>query len=300
LAIMLCSAKVALADGGTDDEEGRAAMRRGVAAFGRGDAETALAEYETAKRLVPHANAPYLYAAEALLTLERYPQAVENLERYLAKNPDVSDAGEVRNRIARIKADHYAGHLHVVSNVDGATVLVDGEARGAVRDLDLKPGPHRLELRADAHEPLAQEVDIVGDRDATLVFTLAERVAPRIPVELPPQRRAEPPPPWRTVGWIGTAAGATTLAVSFLVDVAALGPKISDYRAAADRGDPAARGLRDDATSLRTLTAAGYVTGGVLAAGGVSLLLFAPRAAPVALTPWATPSAAGVGFRSPL
>ena len=57
-----------------DADAARAAMRRGLEALERHDATTALVEYETAKRLVPAANAPYYFAASAL---ESLTEAVE-------------------------------------------------------------------------------------------------------------------------------------------------------------------------------------------------------------------------------
>jgi len=306
--------------GDAEEEAARAAMRRGVAEFGRGEADKALAEYEAAIRLAPSANAPHLYAAEALLALGRFKEAVDHLEQYITKKPDVSDAGEVRERIARIKAEHYPGRVRVTSNVDDAELFVDGEARGSARTLELAPGKHRIELRAPRREAASQEIVVVGDRDASVFLALAEErpsappaaaLGPAAPV-VPPERDARAAStPWPTVGWVTAGVGAATLATFFVVDVAALGPAVSDYHAAADRADPDARALRDDATSLRTLTVVGYVTGGVLAAAGVGVLLFAPRstsASPAATTaattttastmrlaPWVTPVAAGVG-----
>lgn len=288
-----------------DDEEARAAMRRGVAAFGRGEAEKALEEYELAKKLVPQANAPYLYAAEALVALARYEEAVANLERYLAKNPGVSDADDVRGRIAKIKAEHYPGHVKITVNADDATIFLDGESKGTVRELDAKPGAHRIEARAAGREPVTQEITVVGAQDTTVVLTLAEA-------------RIEPPPPppsivvndtgvpWKTIGWVTTGVGATTFLVALIVDAAALGPKITDYREAASRGDPSARALHDDAVGLRTLSVAGYVAGGVLTAAGVGMVLFAPKPAPAttpsaaSLGPWFTVGGGGIGLRCAL
>lgn len=288
---LLTLSSTALAD---DEEEARAAMRRGVAAFGRGEAEKALEEYETAKRLVPQANAPYLYAAEALVALARYPEAVANLERYLAKNPSVSDAEDVRGRIAKIKAEHYPGHVKIVVNVQDATMFVDGESRGVLASVDMQPGRHRIEARAPSYETAAQEIDVVGDRESTLVFTLREERKVEQPPPPPPPPAPEPTP-WRTVGWATAGVGAATIVTAFIVDVAVLGPKIDDYRAAADRGDPSARGLRDDATTLKSISLAGYVVGGVLTAGGLGVALFAPRTkSTTALAPWTTPNSAGL------
>ncbi len=293
LACVLLAA-YARADG-ADEDEARAAMQRGVAAFGRGDALSALAEYETAQRRAPDANAPYLYAAEALSVLGRYEDVVVNLERYLAKNPEVSDADAVRRRIARVKAEHYSGRVHITSNDAGASVVLDGEGRGAVRSLEMKPGKHRVELRS-SDGAVAHEVDVIGDQDTTLMFTLPEK-SERPPLE-PTPRSKRAASPLRTVAWVATGTGAATLLATFVVDVAALGPKLRDYRAAADRADPAARDLRGEALQLKTLSIIGYIAGGAITSAGVALLVFGPPRRSVAIAPWAAPTSGGLDIRS--
>ncbi|HSO31953.1 MAG TPA: hypothetical protein VLT33_05540 [Labilithrix sp.] len=261
-----------------DEEDARAAMMRGVAAFGRGQAEAALGEYETAKKLAPRANAPYRYAAEALVALGRYPEAVDNLEAYLRKNPSVSDAGEVREKIARLKADFYPARLRIDVDAPGATVRIDDQAKGPPGLLEIAPGRHRIEVRAPGRASAAQDVVLVGDRDATLSFTLRpEEEAPPIapPVAAPVVTYA--PTPWPTLGWIGVGVGGAALVTGVILDVAVLGPKVDDYRAAAASGDVAARDLRDSASALQTATLVTYVAGGVIGAGGAALLLFAPK-----------------------
>lgn len=286
----LASARVAAADG-ADEEAARAAMERGVAAFGRGESEIALTEYESAKRLVPLANAPYLYAAEALVALARYPEAVANLERYIAMKPDVSDADEVTRRIARIKAEHYPARVRVTPDANAVVVEIDGAPGDRGLAFEVAPGRHRLDLRSDGREPTTTEVEAVGDREVVVTVHLPIRQAP---VQPPPQAR---PTPWATVGWLAMGVGAATLTTAILLDAAVLGPKITDYRSAADRSDPSARDLRSDATTLRGWTIASYVTGGVLAAGGIGLLVFAPRTRAVEVAPWMTLTAGGVGVR---
>jgi tetratricopeptide (TPR) repeat protein len=265
----------------SDENAAREALRRGMAAYARGDAEGALAEYETAKRLAPLANAPYQFAAQALESLGRWPEVVANLEQYLAKNPNVSNAGQIRARIAKVRADHFPGHLRIDGHA-GAALTIDGESRGVLpAKVDLLPGKHRVEV-ADAG---TKDVTIKGDEEAALVFD--DKVEPQAPPASPPPA---PPPavhrsspsssasPYRTLGWILAGTGAATLITSFIVDLAVLGPKIDDYEAAADQHDPRARQLRDEAAGLRTGLVIGYAAGAILAAGGGGLVVFAPRA----------------------
>src|SRR5262249_35124854 len=157
-------------------------------------------------------------------------------------NPGVSDAEDVRKRIARIRAEHYPARVRIVANVQDAAVVIDGEDKGAALALELAPGKHRVDVRGAGRDTAPQAGALAGDEDTPLRVTLGET---RVDVATPPP----PPPPrangtWRTMGWIAGATGVAVLGVSLVVDLAALGPKISDYRDAADRGDPSARALR--------------------------------------------------------
>ena len=269
---------------------------RGVAAFGRGRAEAALVEYEAAKSLAPNANAPYRYAAQALVSLGRYPEAVESLEAYLRKNPSVSDAAEVREKIAKLKADFFPARLRVDVDAPNAVVRVDGEPKGAPGALEVAPGKHRVEVRAPGRASAAQDVVLVGDRDASLSFTLKIEETAQ-PVASPPATRTRAP--WQTLGWVGVGVGGATLAAAVILDVAVLGPKVDDYTAAAARGDVGARGLRDSASALQTATLVTYVAGGVIAAGGAALVLFAPKESPrgASIVPAVGPGHAGLATR---
>lgn len=272
-----------------NDDDARTAMRRGVAALARGDAEAALSQYEEAKRLAPGANAPYLYAAEALTRLERWPAVVENLEGYLAKNPDVSDAHEVRARIRKIRAEHFPGRVRVTTEPADATVFIDGMGRGHPSTFELPPGSHRFEARAASHESAAKDVMVVGDSDAEVAFVLLESVSPIKPGTLPVRDRTTPPPssasPLRTLGWITAGVGAVTLLGSFILDVGALGPTIADYRSAAADHNLDARALYDDVQTFRVIVITGYVVGAALAVGGAALGLFAPSIRRTAVAP---------------
>ncbi|HVH46620.1 MAG TPA: hypothetical protein VM925_29970 [Labilithrix sp.] len=261
-----------------DAEAARAAMRRGLEALERNEATTALAEYETAKRLVPGANAPYYFAANALEMLGRWREAKENLETYLAKDPNVSDAAQVQERIARIRATQLPARLLVrVTGSEEAEVFVDGSSKGRPGTIELSAGSHHVEARAPSRVTAAQEVVLVGDAETSITLSLVPAPVEKAPdVTLSVEPRS-PSHGWRTAGWITAGVGTATLATSFLLDALVLGPKIDQYNAASAHADPAARGLRSEVESLQTVLLTTYVAGAVVAAGGLALILFAPH-----------------------
>jgi hypothetical protein len=270
LALRICvHITVARADA---NEDARAAMKRGIDAAERGEPEAALVEFDAAKRLAPQANAPYFHAAEALVKLGRFREAVDNLEVYLAKDPSVSDATQTRERIARLRAEHFPGKVRVLVDAAEAEVKIDDEDRGAPNVFELTPGRHRIDVVAPQRSAATSVVTVRGGEEIDARFTLVPIATARRPTV-----DRVPSPVWRTVGWATAGVGAATLAGSVVVDTVVLDGKLADYEAAADRGDAsAAAEARDSASGLRTGVVVGYVAAGVLLLGGTALILFGP------------------------
>jgi hypothetical protein len=61
---------------------------------------------------------------------------------------------------------------HAVVYVDGYFVGEVDEFDGIFQRLDLEPGPHRIEIRADGYETLSFDVRILPDRSTTYEGTL--------------------------------------------------------------------------------------------------------------------------------
>jgi hypothetical protein len=273
---LLLAAPIVHAD---ERDDARAAMRRGSTALERGEPENALAEFESAKRLVPSANAPWFFSAAALTQLGRWREVVTHLETYLEKDPSVSDGAEVRVRIAKIRAERFPARVKVVTNVD-ADVLVDGAPRGKPGVLEVDPGRHRIEAKAEAHLPASEEIDVRGDTERTVAFDLRPVPPPAVvnrgdeprPV---PGPRAEPAAfSWRTAGILGAGVGAAGFLGMLLVDNGVLGAKIDDYNATTD--PRAARDLRSDIEGLKAGLLTGYIVSGILVVSGVAVALLAP------------------------
>ena len=252
------------------EAEAQAAMERGIAAFGKGDAATALFEYERAMRLVPRANLPYRYAAEALLQLERPRAAIEHLEKYLAMNPQVSDASTVRARIDSLRRERLPSLLRLRAPDPGSQVRVD---RGALQtlplDVELTPGEHTLTVEHAGRLPTTERIHVVGGRTEERVLAIGAPVPEKDPTP-------EPASSALLVGsFVTLGAGLLTLGTSAVLDATLLEAKISDLAAASKRGEPNLLALKNDATSARTGVVAGYVAGSILTvAGGVLMLVW--------------------------
>lgn len=274
LALLLTPA-VAAADGAAEEAEAREAMQRGIALFGKGDAEGAIREYERAMRLVPSANVPYRYAAEAKVSLGRLREAIADLEAYLAKNPQVSDAAAVRARIAELEARATRGELALSATVDGAAARIDdGPPVALPADLTLAAGEHAIVVEKDGWLTVRQSVTIVSGKRDRLVVALSPR--PAAPPPTPDPLPSPPPPtsaPWPLVGLAGVAVGGATIAVGGILDVTALGARFDAVDRAASAGDPRLVEIQDEARALRTAVQITYGAGLGLAIAGAALYL---------------------------
>src|SRR5690606_26062465 len=174
----------------------------------------------------------------------------EALERYLSVAPDAADAEGVRASLAQLRAAPAV--LELRSSPEGATVSIDGEARGVTPlALELPPGAHRLELRLEGHEPLEDEVVLASGSRRALGYEL-----PPVPEAAPEadEPLAEEAVPGEASGPRGHRVAILTtasLAAAGLIPGTALGftalSKQADYderpsASLADRGEALAMG----------------------------------------------------------
>jgi tetratricopeptide (TPR) repeat protein len=264
---LVLTATNAFAQAPSDAEaEAKAAMKRGIAAFARRDAETALAEYRKAERLVPDANVPHRYAAEALVELERYEDAIEEYETYLRIKPDVSDAAEVRKRMenARAKID---GTVDVRSTPAGAAVLVDGASAKAgdtpLTGLKLKQGSHTIVLRLPDRKDVVLSPVVRGGETLALEAHFSDASV-----------REGHRSMRSTLGWVALGTGGAVLGAALVVDVFVLSSAFNTFEDKRRVDDPSAADALSHARHLQVAAVVGYAAGGVLAATGAVLLLW--------------------------
>jgi tetratricopeptide (TPR) repeat protein len=269
-----------------DRQEAARAVKRGLAALAEGDAERALSEYQRAQAIVPDANLPHLYAAEALGVLGRHHEAVESLERYLALKPDVSDAAEVRAKIIELRARYLEGVL-VVSCAARTRIVIDGVERGqAPTELSgIAPGPRELELETPGGGKLAARVVVSPGARVVAPCPEERRAAPAEPPPAPaaPVSAAaaadagRAPSDRRLWGWIALCAGGALAATGLILDGTLLASTRAEFDGARRRGDPNAADLKQRGNREQAIVV-GLVAAGVVSSLSGAVLLVGPAA----------------------
>ena len=241
---LIAAASAARAD---DRETAKIHFQAAHAAEGRGDWTTAIDEYERAYKLAPHPSVLFNMAA-AYEKLSRFHKAAELLQQYLGDSPNADDRAAVEARIERYRD---RPSRVTVAFPPGATVVVDGQARGEIPvELDLPAGRHRFHVERDADT----------SRDQELVLEYGDPVAPTFELErAPPVTPSGRRPPTLTIGiglgvstgigsawdssvalvWSGRIGGSVPIGrkLRVLFDFgASFGPSIEDARVGIDLG----------------------------------------------------------------
>jgi hypothetical protein len=269
----------------------------GVEAYRVGDYVAAEQNFSQAFTLLPVPSLG-LWSARSLLKLGRMVEAAGRY-RQVAGLPVAPGEVEIQTqaradalaeqrallpRIPRLRIELIgarSGEVEVL--VDGVSLAraLGGEALGinpGTRLVVGRRGGERQEVVVKARE--GQQVQ------ATLTF---HEVLPSEPLAERPTQPTAPPfedenpvsPPWRSVGWVGVGVGSAALVLSGVLGLVANGKRSSFKDACPGDVCPSdvSRDVRDDVSTydtLRTLSTVGWITGGVLAAGGLVLLFTAP------------------------
>ena len=287
----------------------RAAARRlgkeALTLYEQGDYEAALDRFRRAHDLVGLTTTG-LYTAR---TLEKLGRLVEASELYLdtsrkdlpgdAPEQHVTAKAEARKAYEALQPRIPQLTIEVVNVPEGTTseVTVDGVAvppalLGVARPTD--PGTHvveasvagtkrsqRIELSEGARERVALDMARVA------VAPMGPRPAPAVPAPVP-----EPPPPrddltaadegstsvMATVGWVAVGIGGAGLVAGAIAGGVAIGQKSAlDDNCPGGECAPEFHGDVDTFQRTRLVSTIGLIAGGVLTAGGLVLVLTAPR-----------------------
>ena len=136
----------------------------------------------------------------------------------------VEDLAQPSRRIAlQFSGRESLGAIRVRSNLGSATVFLDGERVGAIREgkpeveLDASPGPHFVEVFANGYQPFRRRVGVRVENcvllTARLVQTASRSVGRGIPGEVFPEGGDPGIPNWLPLTLLGVAAASGVLQV---------------------------------------------------------------------------------------
>jgi hypothetical protein len=216
---------------------------------------------------------------------------------------------------------HLTVSVDAASDVAGLEIKNDGVAVGHAElgvALPVDPGTHLVEATAPKKKPFSTKVDVAAKQtDAKVTVTLEdepEAATPPPPVTPPPPSTTPVPPPpaetssgstQRTLGIVAAVVGLAGLGTGAAFGLIA---KSKNNEALEPQNCPTSKlctqnglDLTNDAKTAATLSTVSFIAGGVLAAGGIVLVLTAPSGSPrtgLRVTPLLGPSTAGLGLHA--
>lgn len=267
------------------DAERQAAERfeAGTAAYQRGEYRAAAEQFEQALRLAPRAATAYS-AALAWEGAGERGRAADAFETALAQ-PGLSDAeaGDAQARLAGL--NRLLGVVAVTAPLGGTVDAAHARALPIPARIHAAPGLIEVVVVAPGGARSTRTVDVIAGRTTTVAGD-TKATLPRPPAAggkpAPPGPRVAPavaPPPAdpdaERPPATGTVLGATLVGAGAIGGAVAivLGVKAVDTRDAFVDGGSIDVEQHDDAIALRTATNVAWISAGVLAAGGLVLLI---------------------------
>jgi hypothetical protein len=314
VAFALCPAAAFAQVPDADVAVARDLAQQGQDALDRKDFATAADRFARAGDLV-HAPTLALGLARAEVGLGKWIAAQERYNRILREGapagapPAFARAVAAARRELDALAPRIPSVVILVSGAGSARVTLDGApvrsaALGISRPVD--PGVHTFRAEADGFAPVEVTTTIAEHRAETVTLKLeAGRAGAPVdpwspgvdapvnpwnahagaPPAAPPPAASNLPPPTpaqgssirRTLGFVGIGVGGAGLAMGLVTGGVALGKHGSLAKLCPDGQCINQESAVDSYHVMTTLSTAGFVAGGVLAATGVVLLVTAPR-----------------------
>jgi hypothetical protein len=187
--------------------------------------------------------------------------------------------------------------VEVKVSVDGTPLLtkLDGTSTS------MNPGPHQFHFEAADGTLLDQQVVVrEGEKNQTVAVVLGAPPPAAVKVSPPgvetPIAPATTSSTWKTAGWILGGVGVAGLGVGTIFGIIATGDKSSAHCDSNNVCDP---GTVSGIKSAALISDIGWISGGVLLAGGAALVLWGPRksegtAAALRLAPMFTANGGGI------
>lgn len=293
----------------TADEinQARSSAKDGLAAYKTGDFKKALILFDSARKLYPSAQILRM-TGYSYLALEEWEKAADLMDQSVTSTVgplDADDKKDVADQLAKAMA--HLGLVAVTSTVAGAELVVDRRAPVPLpldKPVRLLAGKHTFTVRAPEHTDVTQEVDVEPDGKTVDVKLSPVPIPKKVEAPPPPPPKPLPPPP-PPKGWIpmqfviGVAAGsvgvvlgagavATGAGALHLTDQVKSDMDLHEQNYGKNCPDPAlyrqcsfdrevVNHDADRANTLANISLGTAIAGGVLLAGGATLILFSPQ-----------------------
>jgi hypothetical protein len=256
----------------------------GLHAFEEGDFRVALEKLRAADQLVP-ATTLKIRVARSLAKLGRLREAAVAYRGTIDVKLDAT--AKPQHREAQLEAERELAALMAElpkvrvtlrgAGAERAAVRIDGEPVASVAEpVAVDPGRHRVEARLEGRV-VERELEVKTGEHAEVVLDLAPPAAPA-PARPPPEPE-DGGATLRVLGWIGVGVGGAALtAGAITTTLAAVAQSDLEERCPERRCQPADHDDAETFNALRIVSTVTLVSGGVLAAGGVALVLAAGEA----------------------
>lgn len=177
-AAAVVSAAIALygAPAAAQPDPYRQHMDNGVKLFNDKNYSAATAEFQAAYEARPNAN-PLVNIALCEKALFHYPKAIASLESALAKHTatmDPSDTAAAADAIKEMQG--LLGTVTAMVTPPNATLRIDGDEipqSAAGKPIQLGPGVHKIEARAEGYAPRDQTVTVASGENRQVEMALA-------------------------------------------------------------------------------------------------------------------------------
>lgn len=204
-------------------ERARELFLQGVSAYRAGKFYDAVEIFLQTQRIYPDTQLCF-NVARAYENLGNVGAALRYYRDYLRQADRPSDGEEVRETVRRLSqqlAQRGVQQLTVLSQPEGATVVLDGKPVGvAPWTGETYPGKHRLALKLDGHSAQEQvvELDAHAARDLSVLLVPAPPTAPQAPPPVVPSKPKTPGVSVATLVTLGT--GMVLLATALAAEAA--------------------------------------------------------------------------------
>jgi len=295
ISLFVAGVRPALAEGTHVDpvilEAAQALYNEAAQLLKEGKFVAACVKLERVVELVPSGVGGHAKLAECYENVGRLGSAWEHYttaETQAYRNgqvPRANQFGEKANDVATRVARLTLVVPKELEGMDGLTVLIDGKPQAKTLWNTAQPvdnGNHVIEVKAPGRQTVTKPVVILSSGFYLNVGVVPGRIIFPEPPPLPPVR------PWqKPLGWTTVAMGSASLITSGILSGMAVnkanasnvdGHCTKVYEPKEEvRCDGLGKPLRDEANDFAHGATATVVAGGVLAAGGLILVLTAPK-----------------------